>query len=259
MTRYRFAFIFLCFILPVLVVPVGVLRLYVLETDLLLIYNIVGLFADSIFFIFIVAHAYRTRPTFRSPHATRPSSLGKLAGTGTDMISLMVTDSVKYYSLMVVLYVLSSTTFAIPVRICNGASEDCKSRLGIQDNLGIVTMTAILSGILAPRLLLNIRREYYISNEEGQGAAVQNARRSITWRVAAPGRPAGHVETFELLSSVSRDPSEEYSATPGEVCTPRTVNPEGVEISNHTYPNADVSGKAAEEVFRLMRIDEEHP
>ncbi|KLO15297.1 hypothetical protein SCHPADRAFT_267875 [Schizopora paradoxa] len=117
----------------------------------------------------------------------------------------MVTDSVKYYSFMIMMYIISYATLISDVDGCTF----CELDVGISNGLGIVTMVSLLPGIIAPKLLINIRKAYYTDVEPGQGASAPNARRTVTWQVAAP--PTGRAEnlgrSFEMSS---QNLDEEY-------------------------------------------------
>ncbi|KLO05555.1 hypothetical protein SCHPADRAFT_721526 [Schizopora paradoxa] len=204
-------------IISVLAVPPAVVafELYV-PGGLLIVYNTVGLLTDLTFFVFIFAHAIRTRPPSRHllhpPRRIHSSSLGNFVVSGANLLSLMVADSVKYYLSMVVAYVVSYATLDERARICY-ASKFCEVGLpiGFEDALGIVTMVAVFSSLLAPRMLLNVRKEYYTSIEFG--ASAQNAEKEITWKPAS--RRLEGAETFSLSTFlVSQDLTEETQDIP---------------------------------------------
>lgn len=67
--------------------------------------------------------------------------------------------------------------------------------IGDTDALGLVVFMALLTGILAPRLLLNVRKEFYIgtTGEFGQGISAARGRRTITWQVA---RRVEHADSY---------------------------------------------------------------
>lgn len=98
------------------------------------------------------------------------------------------------------MYTISAVTLALRAynTTCDSISILCFSSVqsedvGVETAYGIITFMMLMTGILAPRLLLNIRREYYSSIEVSQGNSAGDARRTITWQIA---RPARRFETY---------------------------------------------------------------
>ncbi len=71
----------------------------------LIIYNLLGFSTDLLFLLLILAHVIRTQSSFGSQgpmrRASLSTSLGRITASGTDILSLMVSDSLKYYSMSV--------------------------------------------------------------------------------------------------------------------------------------------------------------
>jgi len=230
---------FLCGILPLITYVLGLFVLgNFLDYRLLIIYNLLGFSTDLLFLLLILAHVIRTQSSFGSQgpmrRASLSTSLGRITASGTDILSLMVSDSLKYYSITLMMYVVTFATLGFHVNdgeLCNDDSSVCilmGYNIGYSDVQGLITFMTLLTGILAPRLLLNIRKEFYNSNEAGQGISAPPTRRTITWRVA---KPAKHTDSYELGSvphtsfgepAASDDGSPEPENSLVGVSTPRS-------------------------------------
>jgi len=190
---------FICCVLPVAaaIFELSFHKIAIVSPYLLVTYNVMGLLTDMLLFVLILAHAFRSRSRLQLEGVARNTYpwayLSMLVDSGTDMLSLMVSDSVKYYSFMLVMYIVTSATFAFRIteEVCDGFTQ-CESigsgRAGITAEQGILTLISMMTGIMAPKLLLNVRKEFY-NCIELQHHEVQTA---TTWRFAGPSR---HAET----------------------------------------------------------------
>jgi len=204
---------FLCCILPFIAYVLGWLYFGTfMNSSMLVIYNVLGFSTDLLFMLLIFAHAIRHRSpsTFRFKGFKRgaifSSTLGIIAESGTDLLSLMVSDSLKYYSITLTMYIITFGTLGLHTVTSDENCIECSLQvtgdsIGDIDALGLVVFMALLTGILAPRLLLNVRKEFYIgtTGEFGQGISAPRGRRTITWRVA---RRVEHADSYELSSAL---------------------------------------------------------
>lgn len=145
----------------------------------LYVFNIAGLTTDGVLFALILARAIRLQSTFRIGETANAretsfvSTLGRVSGAGRSLISLILSESIVYYSTMLLMY---SVTF-VAYRL--------KPEDAVFQN-GLVSLMAVMTGIMAPKLLLDIRREYY-GGEENRSSEMQT-RGTITWQIAEPSR-----------------------------------------------------------------------
>jgi len=154
----------------------------------LYVFNISGLIVDSVMFVLVLAHSVRFRSIFKfrrslTAHDTSfVASLGRVAGSGGTLLSLLVSESVVYYSTTLLMY---TATFL--------ASRFKPENVVFQN--GLVTMMTILTGILAPKLLLHIRKEFH--SGEDQRSLESRVRGTMTWRVAgASGQELSDISSF---------------------------------------------------------------
>lgn len=201
----------LCCILPAIcaTVEIGFVNAGDISPFLLLgTYILLGFFTDLLLFVFILTHAVRGRSPFRAQGIGRrycSLSLGKIAESGAGMLSLMISDSVKYYSFTLAMYTAAFGTlfFGVDTESCGDPTHCFKFSAGVgrTNALGLVTFMSMMTGILAPRLLLSVRKEYYNGTQLGQGISVPGARRTITWQAAIPSE---HTDSYELGSTLHR-------------------------------------------------------
>lgn len=180
-----------------------------------------------------------------------PKPLSRVASSGSNILALMVSDSIIYYSMSVFHFpehlsgisIFSNTDCLIPhstlsmytatfivgqsyIRLAEDAcrspwqyystsmqwqpspsalvcAEEGATGIMIDSAVGLVTMMTMLTGILAPKLLLNIRREFYIDPGSGEGGSSHHAQRTVSWLVNNPvGRESdsvSHVRTILLM------------------------------------------------------------
>lgn len=86
------------------------------------------------------------------------------------LLSVMVKDSIKFY---VSIFVIYATTLVL---IFLGPSEDSFANAQFS-NAPILFLSTSMVGTLSPRLILNLRREYYAGDDYLQGGAL----RTLTW------------------------------------------------------------------------------
>ncbi|KLO15324.1 hypothetical protein SCHPADRAFT_269579 [Schizopora paradoxa] len=123
-----------------------------------------GFVTDATLFALIIFHAIRRRASPLSFGSLLVQNISQsredafsavpvwLPESRTGLFSLMISDSVKYYSFMLSMYI----TTVIISRVVEDSISDVSY---IQ--LGLVTVMTVLMGVLAPRLLLSIRKEFY--------------------------------------------------------------------------------------------------
>jgi len=118
--------------------------------------------------------------------------------TNDHLLSLMVRDSVKYYIAIFVVYAATLVVAFI------GPAKENLSISALGDNMIMFIATAC-SGILSPRLILDLRREYYGETDPSRS---QEGARTLSWAAAdrrsTPLNSHSGEETADLESSVLR-------------------------------------------------------
>jgi len=200
-------FIFLCCVVPIVVLAAELHFSIIVFNPVLLLYtyNILGLLTDALLLALILAHAVRNRPILRirfpMQEASVSISVKRITASGTSLLSLVVSDSIMYYTFTLTMYVVS---FILARTYVEGQSDSAAPMDALGNTIrhntadALVTLMTVLTSILAPKLLLSIRKQVYISADLDQNSSASQARRTITWRVA---RPSGNTETSELSSS----------------------------------------------------------
>jgi len=211
---------FLCCILPSIVSVLGLHFHGTNQHRLLITYNVLGFSTDLLFLLLVFAHAIRSRRQshfgskvpMRSPFFS--SSFRAIVVSSMDLLSLVVSDSLKYYSYTLTMYIITFSVVGfrrVDAEICIGATRcDIAGRIG----LGLNTLLLLLVGTLAPRLLLHVRKEFYNSTEFGQDISILEARRTTTWRVARRSEQGDSYDLSSALEGSLEEPGVESADCP---------------------------------------------
>ncbi|KLO15300.1 hypothetical protein SCHPADRAFT_888563 [Schizopora paradoxa] len=127
-----------------------------------------------------------------------------MISSGPRLISLMVSDSIMYYTIMIFMYIVTFVVTQSLVRIVNSHGcikksdktdleitlfniecvEDAVNLNPDRTILAFITVMTVLTGILAPRLLLHLRKESYTYTDSSKGQGASPSLKSIAWQVA---------------------------------------------------------------------------
>lgn len=246
---------FLCCILPA-VAAVVEFRFYSITTffSLLITYNALGVVTDLLLLLLILAHAVRSRSLFSfRGHARRATksrlSLGKIVDSGSNILSLMVSESVKYYSITLTMYIVTSAMLGFRVdwdaflfgadgwTMAGFMPTRIMGPFGTINGFGLVSLMTLLTGIMAPKLLLSIRREFYMEHDRSSSAS--QTRRTVSWRVAKPSTRDSDVGLSELgscrtsLAEASQEIASESVFEESQQCIASIIE-SGGELSRNT-------------------------
>jgi len=128
---------------------------------------IFALGSESIVLVLVLYKSWQCRSIYRD-----------LPGMSTKdhLLDVMVRDSVKYYVTIFIVYAATlAVAFLGPVKK--------SSSMPVLGDSPIMFMSTGFSGILSPRLILNLRREYYGGTDH---TGFQEGARTLSW--AAPGQ-----------------------------------------------------------------------
>jgi len=132
-------------------------------------FMLLAFISETIFLALVLYIAWKRRCLFEKPVPAEPS------GEATeDLMRLMTYDSIKYFIAIFVVYTLCILIVFVK------SFGDVFDSSGVFGTEPIISSLLAFSGILSPRLLLNLRREYY-TPEDAQGMT-----RSVAWEVAVP-------------------------------------------------------------------------
>ncbi|KLO04853.1 hypothetical protein SCHPADRAFT_947387 [Schizopora paradoxa] len=147
-------------------------------------FMLLAFISETIFLVLVLYIAYKRQCFF-----VKSKSSNEMVVETEDLICIMIGDSIKYFVAIFVVYTLSILIVFVK------SFGDVFDSTGVFGTEPIISSLLAFSGILSPRLLLNLRREYY-TPEDAQGMT-----RSVAWEVAVPSS-GSEGSTMELDTDV---------------------------------------------------------
>jgi len=132
-------------------------------------FMLMAFISETIFLALVLHIAWMRKCLF-----VKPGPADQAASTTEDLMRLMTYDSIKYFIAIFSVYTLSILIVFVK------SFGDVFDSTGVFGTEPIISSLLAFSGILSPRLLLNLRREYY-TPEDAQGVT-----QSVAWEVAVP-------------------------------------------------------------------------